>query len=244
MSVKHFLKKTVICRFLSCLLVSLLISANSFADAYSAGIVAIKRGHFETAMRAFLPLAESGKAEAQNNVGHFYEQGLGVNQDYEQAISWYTKAGEQGLGAAQHNAGMLYYNGTGVDQDYSQAFTWFEKAAQQDVTEAQYMLGLMYHQGTEREEDYDRAREWFLKSAKMAYANAQFMYAYMLQSAQGGDAEPQKAMVWAALSELNGKTDAIAITSVAAMLMEDKEISAVQGIVDQCLETNYAQCPE
>jgi TPR repeat protein len=208
--------------------------------------MAIKRGHFETVMRAFMPLAEAGRAEAQNNVGHFYEQGLGVTQDYEQAISWYLKASEQGLAAAQHNAGMLYYNGTGVEQDYSQAFILFEQAAQQDITEAQYMLGLMYHQGHERDADYDQAREWFLKSAKKAYANAQFMYAYMLQSAQGGseDAEPQKAMVWASLSEHNGKTDAISITSVAAMQMEDREISAVQGIVDQCLATNYAQCPE
>jgi TPR repeat protein len=141
---------------------------------------------------------------------------------------------------------MLYYNGTGVEQDYSQAFILFEQAAQKDITAAQYMLGLMYHQGHERDADYDQARKWFLKSAKKAYANAQFMYAYMLQSAQGGseDAEPQKAMVWAALSEHNGKTDAISITSVAAMQMEDREISAVQGIVDQCLATNYAQCPE
>ena len=229
-----------------CCLFIFLVSGLSFADAYQTGVMAIKRGHFETAMRAFLPLAEAGRAEAQNNVGHFYEQGLGVAQDYQQAINWYLKASEQGLAAAQHNAGMLYYNGTGVEQDYVQAFILFEKAAQQDVIEAQYMLGLMYHQGHERDADYDLAREWFLKSAKRAYANAQFMYAYMLQSSQGGgeDAEPQKAMVWAALSEHNGKTDAISITSVAAMQLEDNEISAVQGIVDQCLATDYAQCPE
>ena len=229
-----------------CSVISVLAPGLAFADTYEAGVMAIKRGHFETVMRAFMPLAEAGRAEAQNNVGHFYEQGLGVTQDYEQAISWYLKASEQGLAAAQHNAGMLYYNGTGVEQDYSQAFILFEQAAQQDITEAQYMLGLMYHQGHERDANYDQARKWFLKSAKKAYANAQFMYAYMLQSAQGGgeDAEPQKAMVWAALSEHNGKTDAISITSVAAMQMEDREISGVQSIVDQCLATNYAQCPE
>ena len=237
------LLKTIVC---CCSLISILAPGLSFADAYEAGIMAIKRGHYETAMRAFLPLAEAGRAEAQNNVGHFYEQGLGVKQDYDQAISWYLKASEQGLAAAQHNVGMLYYNGIGAEQDYSQALSLFEKAAQQDVIEAQYMLGLMYHQGHGGEAGYDRARDWFLKSAKRAYANAQFMYAYMLQSAQGGDEEPepQKAMVWAALSEHNGKTDAISITSVAAMQMEEREISAVQGIVDQCLATNYAQCPE
>ena len=237
------LLKTIVCY---CSLSAFLAPGLAFADAYEAGVMAIKRGHFETAMRAFMPLAEAGRAEAQNNVGHFYEQGLGVTQDYEVAMSWYLKASEQGLAEAQHNAGMLYYNGTGVEQDYSQAFSLFESAAQQEVIEAQYMLGLMYHQGHEREVDYQQARQWFLKSAKQAYANAQFMYAYMLQSAQGGgdDSEPQKAMVWAALSEYNGKTDAISITSVAAMQLEDREIGEVQGIVDQCLATDYVDCPE
>ena len=237
------LLKTIVCY---CSLCAFLVPGLAFADAYEAGVMAIKRGHFETAMRAFIPLAEAGRAEAQNNVGHFYEQGLGVTQDYEVAMSWYLKASEQGLAEAQHNAGMLYYNGTGVEKDYSQAFSLFESAAQQEVIEAQYMLGLMYHQGHEREVDYQQARQWFLKSAKQAYANAQFMYAYMLQSAQGGgdDSEPQKAMVWAALSEHNGKTDAISITSVAAMQLEEREIGEVQAIVDQCLATDYAECPE
>ena len=68
------LLKTIVC---CCSLISILAPGLSFADAYEAGIMAIKRGHYETAMRAFLPLAEAGRAEAQNNVGHFYEQGLG-----------------------------------------------------------------------------------------------------------------------------------------------------------------------
>ena len=110
-----------------CSVISVLAPGLAFADTYEAGVMAIKRGHFETVMRAFMPLAEAGRAEAQNNVGHFYEQGLGVTQDYEQAISWYLKASEQGLAAAQHNAGMLYYNGTGVEQDYSQALFYLNK---------------------------------------------------------------------------------------------------------------------
>jgi len=234
--VKNLFKAAIVC--------CSLISVVSFADAFEAGLGAIKRGHYETAMRAFLPLAEAGRAEAQNNVGHFYEQGLGVNQDYDQAVTWYTKAGEQGLAIAQHNAGMLYYNGTGVDQDYNQAFSWFEKAAGQDLAEAMYMIGLSYHQGSGLEVDYDLAREWLLKSAKMGYANGQFMYAYMLQSGHGGDPESQKAMVWAGLAEHNGKTDSIAITTVAAMQMDDDELDEVQGILDQCLASNYAKCPE
>ena len=39
-------------------------------DRFDAGVAANERGHFATALRAWLPLAEEGVAEAQNNVGH------------------------------------------------------------------------------------------------------------------------------------------------------------------------------
>ena len=223
-----------------------LISGSALGGPFEAGLSALDREHYATAMRAWLKLANEGAAEAQNNIGHLYEQGFGVSQNYTEAMNWYRKAADQGLAEAQHNMGMLYYHGYGVAENQRTAASWFKRAALQDLVDAEYMLGLAYHEGKGVELNYQLAKHWFKKGALKAYGNAQFMYAYMLQSAQGGDDEPeaQKAMVWAALSEHNGKTDAISITSVAAMQMEDREISDVQGIVDQCLATNYAQCPE
>ena len=58
-------------------------------------------------------MANDGIAAAQNNVGHLYEEGLGVSQDYSIAMRWYRLAAEQGLSEAQHSIGMRYYSGDG-----------------------------------------------------------------------------------------------------------------------------------
>ena len=102
----------------------------------------------------------------------------------------------------------------------------------------------MYHQGHGVSVNFDNARVWFLKSAKLGSANAQFMYAYMLQSGEGGSSESHKAMIWAILSEINGKEDAVSITVPASMNMTEIEIETARKIGRECLADNYESCPE
>ncbi len=55
--------------------------------------------------------------------------GLGVTQDYAEAVGWWRKAVEQGNAGAQYNLGVMYDKGQGVPQDYAQAHMWFNLAA-------------------------------------------------------------------------------------------------------------------
>lgn len=80
--------------------------------------------------RETLQAAEQGNAKAQYNLGVMYAQGLGVRQDYTQAVQWYRKAAEQGDAEAQYNLGLMYYKGEGVRQDLALAQEWFGKACQ------------------------------------------------------------------------------------------------------------------
>ena len=73
--------------------------------------------------------AEQGYANAQYNLGVMYDNGEGVPQDYQEAMSWYRKAAEQGNASAQYNLGVSYANGQGVPQDYVQAHKWINLAA-------------------------------------------------------------------------------------------------------------------
>ncbi|MBZ1893395.1 sel1 repeat family protein, partial [Klebsiella pneumoniae] len=66
---------------------------------------------------------------AQVKLGLMYANGLGVNQDYQQAKSWYEKASVQNDVDAQFLLGEMYNDGLGVGQDYQQAKMWYEKAA-------------------------------------------------------------------------------------------------------------------
>ena len=73
--------------------------------------------------------AESGDAEAQNNLGVMYNKGLGVSEDYAEAVKWYRLAADRGYADAQGNLGVMYHDGRGVPQDCGEAYAWFSVAA-------------------------------------------------------------------------------------------------------------------
>ena len=83
-----------------------------------------------------LQAAEQGNAKAQYNLGVMYDKGLGVRQDYAQAVQWYRRAAEQGYAGAQFNLGVMYDSGQGVRQDYAQAAQWYRRAKEQGAAEA------------------------------------------------------------------------------------------------------------
>ena len=69
--------------------------------------VAYDRASYGSALKIWLPLAQSGEAEAQTNVGEIFEKGLGVSPDYEAGALCYRKAAEQGTSRAAINLGNL-----------------------------------------------------------------------------------------------------------------------------------------
>lgn len=90
--------------------------------------VAFDRADYKTALRVWLPAAESGDPEAQNAVGEIFERGLGTEANEELAAVWYRRAAEQGYKAAQVNLAMLYEVGRGVPRDQQRAMNWYRRA--------------------------------------------------------------------------------------------------------------------
>ena len=72
--------------------------------------------------------------EGSKNSKYCYDNGVGVDQNYEEAVRWCELAAEQGDAEAQNNLGVCYYNGHGVEQDYSKAFDLWQKSAQHAKT--------------------------------------------------------------------------------------------------------------
>ena len=85
--------------------------------------------------------------EAQVNLGHMYNEGLGVDVDFEQALYWYTLASESDQPEAIFNLGLLYLDGNGVTQHSPTALDYFERAEELDVSAASYMLGTLQLSG-------------------------------------------------------------------------------------------------
>lgn len=88
---------------------------------------------------ALLKEAVQGESYAQYDLGVIYSQGLGVPQDYNEAVRWYRKAAEQGDSDAQYNLGVMNIQGNGVPEDYITAHMWLNLAAAQGhVSAAEY----------------------------------------------------------------------------------------------------------
>src|SRR5512135_1758274 len=68
------------------------VMAGPLEDANAA----IKRRDYATALRFIRPLAEQGDANAQYNLGVFYDNGLGVPQDKVRAYMWFSLSAAQG----------------------------------------------------------------------------------------------------------------------------------------------------
>lgn len=74
--------------------------------------------------------AESGKAEAQFNLGvfcdrRFDDNGYAVEGDRAAAIKWLLAAAEQGLPRAQNRLAELYAAGPNASGNYVNACAWF-----------------------------------------------------------------------------------------------------------------------
>jgi TPR repeat protein len=214
------------------------------ADRFEAGLAAKERGHYATALRSWLPMAEAGNAEAQNNIGHMYEEGFGVSQNYSTAMEWYRRAATGGLAEAEHNIGLLYNNGYGVAENAIEAVRWFKLAAKKELRESEYMLGLAYQSGNGSSLDYAEARRLFLSSAKKNYAAAQMMYAYMLQAGEGDRSNSLLAYIWGKIAEKNGLEAAIDVTSIASIQLEAEEIIDAENTIAECIKTAFVVCPE
>lgn len=109
--------------------------------------------------------AEQGNAEAQYNLGQYYEIGVDVDEDEKMAFEWYSKAAKQGLVEAQDALGRCYHNGIGVEKNDEKAVEWWLKAAGQGNVEAQNSLGICYAKGRGVKQDYEKAVMWWKKAA-------------------------------------------------------------------------------
>jgi TPR repeat protein len=69
--------------------------------------------------------AEKGDAEAQCNLGKFYNKGEGIEMNKTEAVKWFRKAAEQGNAAAQRFLGLGYSFGQGVEKNQAEAVKLF-----------------------------------------------------------------------------------------------------------------------
>ena len=115
---------------------------------------------YDTTFRKNLPLAKEGNATAQYNIGTMYYEGLGVDDNFDEALIWFRRSADQGYARAQSRLGFIYADGDEVPQDYALAVKWFQLAATQGHAKAQYNLGTLYRNGRGVPQDFVMAHLW------------------------------------------------------------------------------------
>jgi len=96
-------------------------------------------------------LAEQGDPAAQFALGAQYATGDNVQQDYAQAVRWFSKAAEQGHVLAQATLGAYYLAGRGVPTDLSKAYFWSILAQAGGDQASEYRVNLLKSRLSARE---------------------------------------------------------------------------------------------
>src|SRR5216684_9063303 len=101
--------------------------------------------------------AATGDAQAQFALANHYFHGLGVPQDYSQALLWYNKSANQGFAPAQNQLGRMYQHKFGVPRNYKRALAYYRSAAKQGYALGQFNLGVLFEGGVGVKRDYKQA---------------------------------------------------------------------------------------
>lgn len=167
------------------MLMFLLASVGHAATTFEQGWRAYQQQDYSRALALWLPLAQEGHAQTQNNVGMVYLRSRDKGRDYAKAAQWFRRAAAQGNPHAQTSLGSLYAQGLGVERDYFRAFEWFYEAARQGYPQAQYNLGQMYLEGLAVSADDVKAMQWYRRAASQGHGQARDAVKALLEHGRG-----------------------------------------------------------
>src|SRR5437773_414304 len=115
---------------------------SELGEAFCFGMLGVAKDEVE-AVKWFRKAAEQNLAQAQFNLGAFYECGHGVAKDEVEAVKWFRKAAEQNLAQAQYNLGHCFAYGRGVAKDYVEGYKWWLLAAAQGDENAKKNVAIL-----------------------------------------------------------------------------------------------------
>lgn len=94
-----------------------------------------------------------------NLIGVFFDEGVGVEKDIEQAVYWFERAAAMGDDLAKSNLADILRKGTqGYPKDLKRAFELYKSCG---LPYAFYRVGEFYENGWGVEKDLEKAKEYF-----------------------------------------------------------------------------------
>ncbi|GAA5802139.1 hypothetical protein EDC94DRAFT_609591 [Helicostylum pulchrum] len=159
-------------------------AANGYVESYAAigrmhhlGLISDRPSYLKAIemYNKSIELDPSNCGAALNGIGLLYQDGLGVYENQDKAMSYFSSAvGIHNNADAYNSMGEVYKFGHGVPIDHHQAKYWFLKSAQAKNDEGQLNLALSYLVDVPSQEvDYETALFWFRKALERGNEKAQ-----------------------------------------------------------------------
>ncbi|ACE06310.1 hypothetical protein Aasi_0951 [Candidatus Amoebophilus asiaticus 5a2] len=193
--------------------------------------------------------AELGDLSAQAELGEIYRNGMGVEENYQEALKWYTKALNEYKEALSANKtteqseeekndfnnvlfglGEMYRKGLGSDPNYKEAYKLYQELAYENVdARGYYGLAKLYEKHLIKDESIDINQKilgLYTDAARRGHTRAQFKLATIYQNGEawGISVNPKKALGW--YTEAASKGDREACFKLADMYYKGEGIQA------------------
>jgi TPR repeat protein len=130
-------------RLRNAVLLGALFAAPLSAQSVQQGIEAWQNADYKSAVDNWRPLAESGDADAQFNLGQAYRLGRGVQVNLAAAQTWLTRAAGKGHVDAQTTLGLLLFD----SGDRESGVRWLGSAAEKGDPRALLVYGTALFNG-------------------------------------------------------------------------------------------------
>jgi TPR repeat protein len=157
--------------------------------------------------------AEKGHAAARYNLGNNYENGTGVEIDYNRCVELLEQSAKQGHVEAQFNLSNLYRKGSQDNENgnpmtipvnHPLHFKWAMAAAKQNHIGGQAYTAECYQRGWGVEPNDETAFEWWMKAAVQEDSIAQRFVGQFFEYGKGRDIDLVQALFWYQKAEAQG----------------------------------------
>jgi len=153
-------------------------------------------------------------------------------EDYEEAMKWFTASADQGYAPAQHNIGQMYWRGRTPEgakcPNDVEALKWFMKAAEQNYPPSLTAIGHAYKKGRSVPQSYKEALYWFRQAAEFNYAEAEYQLGVYYDAGHEFQANRTEAYKWFILAAAQGHCLAIKARDNIAGKLTREQIEEAQ----------------
>ena len=176
-------------------------------------------------------LADQGDAGAQARLAEAYYLGLGVAQDFQEALRWARLTADQGSAHGQGVLAAAYNTGSGVGHDYDEALRWSRLAADQGDAWGQAVLASLYRNGRGVEQNDEEAARLYRLGAEQGFAGAQTSLGMMYMAGRGVERDNVSAYMWLSLGAGGAGISDGGMRETVARFMTPEQIAEAEARV-------------